>query len=64
MTAIITSEKTSMPPDRRAGAYRPRRAVVLNLIAVALGLALWPLLSSIGVQGRRARSRWRRRAVS
>ncbi|MFI7455180.1 ABC transporter permease [Nonomuraea sp. NPDC049714] len=51
MTAIITSEKTSMPPDRRAGAYRPRRAVVLNLIAVALGLALWTLLSSIGVQG-------------
>jgi NitT/TauT family transport system permease protein len=44
---------TAPPPKTaaRQGARRPRRAVVLNLAAVAIGLAGWTLLASFGVQG-------------
>ncbi|GAA2908372.1 ABC transporter permease [Streptosporangium fragile] len=51
MTVIIAPEKTSARPDGRRTVRRPRRSIVLNLTAVAIGLAGWALLSSVGVQG-------------
>ncbi|MEV1175324.1 ABC transporter permease [Nonomuraea sp. NPDC049784] len=48
MTQLTTLEKTS---TARRSPSRPQRAVALNLIAVAIGLALWTLLAVVGVQG-------------
>ncbi|WP_433440395.1 ABC transporter permease [Nonomuraea sp. CA-141351] len=48
MTQLTTLEKTS---TARRSPSRPQRAVTLNLIAVAIGLALWTLLAVVGVQG-------------
>ncbi|MCG5217539.1 ABC transporter permease [Streptosporangium sp. KLBMP 9127] len=50
MSVVTVPEKTSAATAVRRGARRPR-AIVLNLVAVAIGLAGWTLLSSVGVQG-------------
>nr|WP_201761119.1 ABC transporter permease [Nonomuraea sp. K271] len=43
--------KSPAAPAARRGPGRPRRAIALNLLAVVLGLIIWTLLASIGVQG-------------
>ncbi|GAA3212663.1 MULTISPECIES: ABC transporter permease [Nonomuraea] len=48
MTSLTTLDKA--PAARRSSGGRPQRAVTLNLIAVAAGLALWTLLAVVGVQ--------------
>ncbi|MEU6785509.1 ABC transporter permease [Nonomuraea angiospora] len=47
MTELSTLAK---PPAVRRAPRRPQRAVALNLIAVAVGLAVWTLLGVLGVQ--------------
>ncbi|MBB5778784.1 ABC transporter permease [Nonomuraea jabiensis] len=47
MTQLTTLAK---PPAVRRSPRRPQRAVALNLIAVAAGLAVWTLLGVLGVQ--------------
>ncbi|GAA5084847.1 NitT/TauT family transport system permease protein [Thermocatellispora tengchongensis] len=52
MTVVTASpQKTSARPDGRRAARKPRRTIALNLLAVAIGLGLWTLLASVGVQG-------------
>jgi NitT/TauT family transport system permease protein len=47
MTQLTTLAKS---PAARRAPRRPQRAVTLNLIAVAAGLAVWTLLGVLGVQ--------------
>ncbi|NBE95573.1 ABC transporter permease [Nonomuraea sp. KC401] len=51
MTPLTALGKSPAAPAARRGPGRPRRAIALNLLAVVLGLIIWTLLASIGVQG-------------
>ncbi|MEV0380426.1 ABC transporter permease [Nonomuraea sp. NPDC050643] len=51
MTQLTALGKSPAAPAARRGPNRSRRAVALNLIAVVIGLVLWTLLATIGVQG-------------
>lgn len=51
MAVITTPEMQTSPhpPVRRAGRRRPARSPMLNLAALAIGLTLWTIVSSIGL---------------
>ncbi|MGW0485434.1 ABC transporter permease [Nonomuraea sp. NPDC003214] len=52
MTALSVTQRPGDPPaPRRRRAKRPARGIILNVIAVAAGLAAWTGLSASGIQG-------------
>jgi NitT/TauT family transport system permease protein len=51
MTQLTALSKSPAAPAVRRDPKRSRRAVALNLIAVVIGLLVWTLLATVGVQG-------------
>jgi NitT/TauT family transport system permease protein len=51
MTELAALSKSPAAPAARRGPRRSPRAIALNLAAVAIGLAVWTLLATVGVQG-------------
>jgi NitT/TauT family transport system permease protein len=51
MTQLTATGKAQAAPAVRRGPRRSRRALVLNLVAVVVGLLVWTALATIGVQG-------------
>ncbi|MFD0478827.1 ABC transporter permease [Nonomuraea thailandensis] len=51
MTQLTALGKSPAAQTARRAPRRSRRAIVLNLVAVVIGLVVWTLLATLGVQG-------------